>query len=82
MKTFNIAMKCKKCGNDTFRIVQTKVKSDDEKSLVMHQTMCHQGFGWQMNWFKYHCERCGSKSNKMDISENVKRQRAKKLLPR
>lgn len=76
-KHFDIKVKCE-CGNDSFKIQQKNKASFSKEDLIMTQTMCHSGFGWEMNWFDYTCSKCGNSKLKFEVSEIKETKKCKK----
>ena len=51
-------MECPNCQANTFQI-NKKAKAKDEQTLIVGQTMMHDGFGWDVNQFQFECNHCG-----------------------
>ena len=57
MKKFEARVKCS-CGNDTFSLKQN-ISGTNKTEVAMQATLCHDGFGWDMNDFTFRCTQCG-----------------------
>jgi len=48
---------CDKCGGNVFKIEKT-LSGPTQDDVVVFETMCHRGFGWDFNSFTYTCQNC------------------------
>lgn len=59
MTKFRVTAFCKKCGNKTF-IIKKISEGESEDNVLIRETMCHDGFGWDLNTFDIVCSKCKS----------------------
>jgi hypothetical protein len=69
VKHFVVAILCAHCGADRFQLSRA-VDASSLDSLVIHETMSHPGFGWDLDRFEVTCAKCGSK-NKIKVEIEV-----------
>lgn len=50
---------CEKCGKEDFKLALEEESQNALDSYVTYKTMCHRGFGWDLNGFKLVCSHCG-----------------------
>lgn len=64
-------LRCKKCGGESFAAYQNlNVDAPDEwESEIISKTMCHDGFGWELEYFTFVCTVCESKEIEIDWKE-------------
>lgn len=53
---------CKKCENTTFYI-EKEVEGKSEESILIQETLCHDGYGYDLNTFNIICRKCKSVNN-------------------
>ena len=54
---FIAEVKCSKCGNNEFKLFK-KLKGNNKESIIINQTLCHDGFGWELSTFDLECTKC------------------------
>jgi hypothetical protein len=50
---------CSHCKNRSFRF-EKDVEGQTEQDILMAETLCHDGYGWDLNSFSIICTKCGS----------------------
>jgi hypothetical protein len=61
---------CSRCGGSSFTVAK-KLKGSPgstKADVITQETMCHAGFGWDLNSFEFKCCHCGGKS-KIQVSK-------------
>ena len=56
---YKIIMKCNKCDNESF-LFRKLTEDKSEELLIYHETLCHDGFGYDLNTFEIICSKCKS----------------------
>lgn len=59
---FKIRAKCGHCNNDSFKM-EKKSEGISEDSVIIRETMMHDGFGYDLNTFNIICTKCGKKNS-------------------
>ena len=54
---FIAELKCSKCGNKEFKLSK-KLKGNDKKTIIIQETLFHDGFGWELSTFDVECTKC------------------------
>jgi len=55
---FSIEGICKECKNKKFKVIKLK-EAKDKEELIYHETLCHDGYGYDLNTFDIICCKCG-----------------------
>jgi len=67
MKRMRVVLKCPRCGSDKVvveKIIEYESRDDLERKII-EETLCHDGFGWDLNTFSVKCGMCGEKIDKV-----------------
>ncbi|RLJ04555.1 MAG: hypothetical protein DRP08_01540 [Candidatus Aenigmatarchaeota archaeon] len=62
MKLLRVVVKCPKCGSEEVKIEKVLRYSTEEErdKIIIRETLCHDGFGWDLNTFTIKCAKCGT----------------------
>ena len=70
---FTINGKCKECGNKSFKL-RKRVEGASKHKVVLNETLCHDGCGYDLNTFDIICSKCRKENT--DVFE-LKRRKTK-----
>ena len=62
MKLLRVVVKCPKCGSEEVTIEKVfRYSTKKERDYIIYrETLCHDGFGWDLNTFTIKCAKCGT----------------------
>ena len=64
VKARKVWLECGDCGSKEI-IVSKIVYYEDWEKALLRETLCHDGFGWDLNTFETRCAKCGSENIKV-----------------
>jgi len=69
-----VVVKCKKCGSDSVIVEKfLEYNNEDEyRRQIIKETLCHDGWGWDLNTFTVKCAKCGEKIEEVTIEKGLK----------